>query len=253
MNLDIAVTDIADSRSWTQLKQFADELLADSVYTDYERDKKKQKTSKNTKFKEKDKDKKTVKGKDKKLTHRETTDVSDLSNEKKKFSYQSEFSINSNDDDDDDYADTMRSSSDEDNTSDASDITEEEEDVMMSSIILKSRITAALQRDFMQLTASQQEAFNQNEMNLHQLLSLAPDQIYALTDLENCNVLNCVLHLLYRTHFEQANQNIQISLHINYDKLPAAVSAAIKVKLHLEEAEVQRCIDALNTHISKSM
>ena len=90
-------------------------------------------------------------------------------------------------------------------------------------------------------------------MNLRQLLGLAPDQVYALADLENCDVLDRTLRLLYRARFGQVNQNIWISSHINYNKLSAAVSAVIKVKLHLEKAEVQRCIDMLNTHISKPM
>lgn len=247
MDLDPDSMHVGDTRPRTQPKRFADEMLKDPVYATYGRNKK-HKTSKGTA-----KGKKKAKGKGKKSARKGTADSSDMMYEEEESSYQSESSADSDDDYDDyDDADTLQSD-DDDSASDASVLSLQEDPDIKYDIVLESKTTKTLRKDFMKLTASQQEAFNQDEMNLRQLLSLSPDRVYTLEDLEDSDVLDRALRLLYQARFGQTRQNTRISPHINYDKLPTTVSAAIKAKLHLEEAQVQRCIDALNARTSKPM
>jgi hypothetical protein len=58
--------------------------------------------------------------------------------------------------------------------------------------------TLRLRQNYAKLSVAEQEAFNQNEMNLKQLLSLDSDHVYTIKDLENLMHLTRGLQLCFR-------------------------------------------------------
>ena len=86
-------------------------------------------------------------------------------------------------------------------------------------IRLQSRTTKTIRQNYSKLSRKDQEAFDQDSIVLRQLLSLDPKRIYVLEDLDNEDIHDRALRLLYRARFGQDNDYTRISPHIRYDKL----------------------------------
>ena len=86
-------------------------------------------------------------------------------------------------------------------------------------IRLQSRTTKTIRQNYSKLSRKDQESFDQDTIVLRQLLSLDPKRIYVLEDLDNEDIHDRALRLLYRARFGQDNDYTRISPHIRYDKL----------------------------------
>ena len=83
------------------------------------------------------------------------------------------------------------------------------------------------------LPREDQESFDQAEVSIRALLGLDPDRVYTIEDLNDEEVHDRALRLLYRARFGQVNEYARISPHINYDQLDRTVSDHIKSKLSI--------------------
>ena len=81
------------------------------------------------------------------------------------------------------------------------------------------------------LPRKDQESFDQDEISLRALLGLDPDRVYTIEDLNDEEVHDRALRLLYRARLGQVNEYARISPHINYDQLDRTVSDHIISKL----------------------
>lgn len=82
-------------------------------------------------------------------------------------------------------------------------------------------------------------------MNLRALLSLDPDKFYSVEDLEDEEMLDRALRLLFLARYGQRQQHLRISSHISYDQLGRAVSDSIETKLKMDEAELTTYLTAI--------
>ena len=74
-------------------------------------------------------------------------------------------------------------------------------------------------------------------MVLRQLLSLPLDRIYTVQDLEDGEIHDRALRLLYRARFGQDKDYSGISPHIKYDMLHPTVVTGIKHKIKMKDEE----------------
>ena len=95
-----------------------------------------------------------------------------------------------------------------------------------------------VRKAYRNMTTGEQENFDQEKWNKRQLLSLDPEKVYQLSDLEDKTILARSLRLLYMARFGRDRLYSRISPHIKYDKLPAALSKAITEKLELDELKI---------------
>ena len=71
-------------------------------------------------------------------------------------------------------------------------------------IYLHSRSQRQMRETFNKLNRGEQEGFDQDAMVLRQLLSPVPDRVYTLQDLEDNEIHDRALRLLYRARFGRA-------------------------------------------------
>lgn len=109
----------------------------------------------------------------------------------------------------------------------------------VSEDILEVRTTKKWHQDLLKQPVSVQEAFDQDNFNLRQLLALSPKKVYGIDNLEDEKTLDRALRLLYMAKFGQLDMNTWISPHIQYNKLPIAVANSIASKLKVEEGQVR--------------
>ena len=144
------------------------------------------------------------------------------------------------------YEESAPSESDEDTSSDyefggrdSNDVSQNDKmEDATGEMKLQSKTLKQLRDYYHRLTRKEQEAFDQDQMGLRNLLSLSPDKIYTRDDLSDREILNRALRLLYRARFGQAHEYIRISPHIRYDKLHPSVVQSIKSKLDTDESEI---------------
>ncbi|KAL8834745.1 MAG: hypothetical protein Q9170_003622 [Blastenia crenularia] len=105
---------------------------------------------------------------------------------------------------------------------------------------LVSRTTKELRQRYSQFTKTEQEEFDQDSIALRQLLSLKVDRVYELSDLNDPEILDRSLRLLYRARFGQSHERIRISPHIRYDKLTKQVCRAIEKNSKMDHQEITR-------------
>lgn len=105
--------------------------------------------------------------------------------------------------------------------------------------ILEAKTTKKWRQDLLKQPVSVQEAFDQEDFNLRQLLALSAKKMYGKDNLEDEKTLDRALRLLYMAKFGQVDMNTRISPHIQYNKLPIAVANSITSKLQVEEDQVR--------------
>ena len=130
-------------------------------------------------------------------------------------------------------------SQEEDEESEGSEDSDSEEP---SGIVAEGVLTSNLKKEYAQWSFEVQESFNQDDLHLRRLLSLGPDHLYVADDLEDVDVLDRALRLLFANKFGSDNVGIRLSPHIKYNNLPAAVVAAIKAKYKTEETQLQEAL-----------
>ena len=86
-------------------------------------------------------------------------------------------------------------------------------------------------------TVTEQEMFNQEELNLQMIIDLDPLKVYTNTDLNDVAILKNVLILLCQARFEAEAAHIQITSHINYDALSHQIASAIKNQMVIDKEE----------------
>ena len=102
-------------------------------------------------------------------------------------------------------------------------------------VYLHSRSQRQMRETFNKLNRGEQEGFDQDAMVLRQLLSLVPDRVHTLQDLEDNKIHDRALRSLYRARFGQSTDYSKISPHIKYDMLHANVLSDFKKKLKIED------------------
>lgn len=110
---------------------------------------------------------------------------------------------------------------------------------IIEDVILETKTLKRLKQDYSRLSQGEQENYDQEDLNFKQLLSLDPNKVYELDDLENEKVLDRALRLLYLSKFGREEIQIRVSPHIRYDKLPTTMSQTIQTKQRVEEDQVQ--------------
>lgn len=105
-------------------------------------------------------------------------------------------------------------------------------------VLLESRTRKQMRKTYNSLTRKKQEQWDQDEWNLRMLLSLSPDRIYTVQDLEIEEIHDRALRLLYRLRFGQSKDYARVSPHINYTHLHKDVCASIKAQNEIESEEV---------------
>ena len=98
-------------------------------------------------------------------------------------------------------------------------------------LLHQSKSNRQMQEYYNKLPRKDQESFDQDEISLRALLGLDPDRVYTIEDLNDEEVHDRALRLLYRARFGQVNEYARISPHINYDQLDRTVSDHIESKL----------------------
>ncbi|KAL8643617.1 MAG: hypothetical protein Q9226_008238, partial [Calogaya cf. arnoldii] len=93
-------------------------------------------------------------------------------------------------------------------------------------------------RDKADTDKSAQEAYDQDQIYLKQLLSLPQDYHYTVADLEHEEIHERALRLLYRARFGQEHDISSKSPHIKYNHLPKSVPEAIKTRIQVRDSEV---------------
>ena len=92
-------------------------------------------------------------------------------------------------------------------------------------VYLQSRIQRQMREAFNKLNRREQENLDQDGMMLRQLLSISPDRVYTVDDLNDNEIHDRALGLLSRARFGQTKNYSRISLHIKYDILLSRVSS----------------------------
>jgi hypothetical protein len=96
--------------------------------------------------------------------------------------------------------------------------------------------------EYDKLTTLKQEQYSQEKMNLRRLLKLSLTKIYTMKDLNDSDVLNRALRLLFVTRYEQITQHMRISSHVEYDKLSKNVIRVIRIKMKKKNYQLQKCL-----------
>jgi hypothetical protein len=143
----------------------------------------------------------------------------------------SDASSDQSEDSSDEYQDTSSQST---KSGGTDDIDEDAEDIIQPT----QYTVQQLKRNFRRLEYADQEQFDQDEMNLRLILSLSPDRVYTMEDLNDKDVLDRALRLLFINRSGQENLSMRISPHIKYDKLPTSVAKAISLKLRVENRKI---------------
>ena len=105
-------------------------------------------------------------------------------------------------------------------------------------LLLQSKSNRQMREYYNKLPRKDQESFDQDEISLRALLSLDPNRVYTIEDLNDEEVHDRALRLLYRARFGQVNEYARISPHISYDQLDRTVSDHIKSKLSVAQREL---------------
>ena len=81
----------------------------------------------------------------------------------------------------------------------------------LKDIVLETTTTKKSRQNYSKLTSIEQEQYNQDEMNFRYLLSLSPTRIYTVEDMDDIEVLDRALRLLFHARFGQDQQYMRIS------------------------------------------
>lgn len=107
-----------------------------------------------------------------------------------------------------------------------------------NDIVLRFRTYRSIRESYARLTRKQQEDFDQDTLHPRTLLSLSPTRVYTLDDLQDPEICDRALRLLYRARFGQEHEYIRVCPHIKYKKLAPEVVETIKQKMTTFDTEV---------------
>ncbi|MCJ1428041.1 hypothetical protein MMC29_005948 [Sticta canariensis] len=80
---------------------------------------------------------------------------------------------------------------------------EENKKLTMNDFVLESITTKALKAKYTKIGSKKQENWTPNKMNIRLLLSLSPDRVYTVEDLDSKKVLNRALQILFYAQYKQ--------------------------------------------------
>ena len=107
-------------------------------------------------------------------------------------------------------------------------------------IRLMSSTTKAIRESYSKMLQTEQEEFDQDTIYLRHLLTLKVDRVYTDQDLDDRDIMDRSLRLLYRKRFGQQHEYTRISPHIKYDKLSRSVVKSINKNNELTGEEIRR-------------
>ena len=172
------------------------------------------------------------------LKRKRTTDLSESSSSEDTPNDDSDFheeeSEHSDSQSGTDYTSDFEMGGSQENDATRQELTQDE----IGEILLHSRTQRQMREAFKRMSRKEQENFDQDTLVLRQLLSLPPDRVYTLNDLDDPDVHHRALRLLHRARFGQSKDYSRISPHVNYDMLHPKVVSGIKNKLRIQEDEI---------------
>ena len=124
---------------------------------------------------------------------------------------------------------------------------DEDEEEEAKGVFFESLTTKKLREQYSKLDILEQENYSQEDMNIRRLLQLSPTKIYTVEDLQDPEILDRGLRLLFNARFGQTQQMLKISPHIEYDQLPKALAASIKKRMMVEEDQIQKVLTFLQS------
>lgn len=83
-------------------------------------------------------------------------------------------------------------------------------------VVPRTTTSWKLRNEFSPLTPREQEMYDQESLNRKQLLDLRPDKWYELADLDDDEVLDRALRLLYLSKFGREELQVRVGAHVNY-------------------------------------
>lgn len=108
-----------------------------------------------------------------------------------------------------------------------------------SRIRLQLRIIKTIRDLYIKLSKKKQKIFNQNSITLCYFLNLNSKREYKKKDLNNCNLYNRILKLLYCARFDQEREYTRILFYIRYNKLSKKIVQQINKSVELTEKIVK--------------
>jgi len=89
-------------------------------------------------------------------------------------------------------------------------------------------------------SALEQKEFDQKKFNIQMVLKLNPNHVYTSMNMKNSDTLKQTLILLCQAQFGAEASYLQLTPHINYDALSAAVIQVIKQRMKIDVKEEVR-------------
>ncbi len=89
-------------------------------------------------------------------------------------------------------------------------------------------------------SALEQKEFDQKKFNIQMVLKLNPNHVYTSMNIKNSDTLKQALILLCQAQFGAEASHLQLTPHINYDALSAAVIQVIKQRMKIDVKEEVR-------------
>lgn len=77
-------------------------------------------------------------------------------------------------------------------------------------------------------------------MNFRFLLKLNSHYVYILTNLNNFEIFNRDLQLLFHVKFDQVKQHMKVFPHVEYDKLFRKIARIIEQKIIIEKYQIKK-------------
>jgi hypothetical protein len=150
------------------------------------------------------------------------------------------------DDDDEDSNDENIIDFDYVNIDSENDVIFNSENEQKNAIVLKIIIVKFFKTQYAKLNKVEQKQFSQKKMNFRRFFKLSSIKIYMKKNLDDSEILNRALRLLFVARFDQVNQHIRINSHVEYDKFSKLILNIIHVKMKKKNAQLQKCLNIFN-------
>ncbi len=126
------------------------------------------------------------------------------------------------------------------------DVISDFENEQKNAIVLKIIIVKFFKIQYAKLNKDEQKQFSQKKMNFRRFLKLSSIKVYTKKNLDDSETLDRALRLLFVVRFDQVNQHIRISSHVEYDRLSKLILNIIQIKMKKKNAQLQKCLNIFN-------
>jgi hypothetical protein len=110
-------------------------------------------------------------------------------------------------------------------------------------LILDNSSLSIIKKEFKEMTQKERETFDQELVNIRQLLRFKPGKVYTIDDLQTPEVHHRSLRLLFRARFSQAKEEARISPFIEYNLLDSSIRTKFSQKSKLTQAQLMKKVE----------